>query len=205
MIDKEEKVTAQRYQQLFNEHGISHKTLDWGSQEGQHLRFKILSEIGNLNGKSILDVGCGLGDFHGWLVDHNIKADYTGIDLTPALVEQARKSHPGLTFIQGSILDESVLVRRQFDFVFASGIFATYKVGANSWQEGAVARMWNLATEGVAFNTLSSWASDQDADEYYAEPGEVLNACRKLTRWVVLRHDYHPRDFTVYLLKEQRQ
>lgn len=205
MNNKEEQLTAHRYQRLFDEHGQSHKTLNWGSREGQHLRFRILAGIGQLEGKRILDVGCGLGDFAGWLAQNNIRTDYTGLDLTPELVEQARKNYPELKFVQGSILDESMLAGQEFDFVFASGIFATYQIGANLWQEDAVAKMWGMATEGVAFNTLSSWAPDQEASEYYADPAGVLIACRKLTSWVVLRHDYHPRDFTVYLLKEKRQ
>jgi hypothetical protein len=56
----------------------------------------------------------------------------------------------------------------------------------------------------LAFNSLSNWANDQEANEFYADPVQVLNFCRELTPWVVLRHDYHPRDFTVYMYKTPR-
>jgi hypothetical protein len=40
---------------------------------------------------------------------------------------------------------------------------------------------------------------------YDAESLLTLNSCRQLTPWVALRHDYHPRDFTVYLYKTDRR
>jgi SAM-dependent methyltransferase len=205
MSNKEDKLTARRYRRLFDEHGQSHKSLNWGSQEGQYLRFRILAEIGVLEGKRILDVGCGLGDFAGWLSQNNIRADYTGLDLTPELVEQAHKSYPKLNFIQGSILDESLLAGQQFDFVFTSGIFYTYSIAGDAWLRSAVSRMWGLCKEGVAFNSLSAWAQLHDANEYYADPSATLEYCRTLTSWVAMRHDYHPRDFTIYLSRRARQ
>ena len=205
MNQEEEQLTAVRYRQLLDEHGQSHKTLNWGSREGQRLRFKILAGIGSLEGKRILDVGCGLGDFAGWLAQNDIKVDYTGLDLTPELVEQARKNYPDLKFVQGSILDESLLRDQQFDFVFASGIFYTYSADGDAWLKAAVARMWSLCKEGVSFNSLSAWAENCEKDEYYADPPATLAYCGTLTSWVAMRHDYHPRDFTIYLLRGARE
>jgi hypothetical protein len=56
----------------------------------------------------------------------------------------------------------------------------------------------------VAFNSLSAWATDQEAGEFYADPLRVVDFCRRITPRVVLRHDYHPRDFTVYLYKTDK-
>lgn len=197
----EETLTAQRYRVLLNERGISHEALNWGSRASQQLRFRILSEIAPLSGKRILDVGCGLGDFVGWLSENRIEVDYTGVDITAELVVEARKIHPGRTFRHGNILDAEAAPDQKYDYVFASGIFATYVVGADAWMDSAVSRMWSLATEGVAFNSLSSWANARDLGEYHADPLTVMTRCRKLTPWVTIRHDYHPRDFTVYLFK----
>lgn len=204
-MTEEELLTAKRYQRLFIEHGASHGTLNWGSREGQQLRFKVLAEIASLDGKRILDVGCGLGDFAGWLLKKKINADYTGIDLTPELVEQAKITFPGMKFLQGSILDEFLLNEMEFDYVFASGIFYTYSEGRDAWLKSAVARMWQLCRRGVAFNSLSAWAENQEPGEFYADPGETIAFCRSLTPWVTMRHDYHSRDFSIFMLREARQ
>jgi len=205
MIDNEENLTANLYGSLFDKFGHSYKTLNWSSPQVQHLRFRVLAEIGNLEGKSILDVGCGLGDFAEWLDQNNVRVEYTGLDLTPELVDQARKNHPGLSFLQGSILDESLLTDKKFDFVLASGIFYTYRIGSDEWMKKAISRMWTLCNEGIAFNSLSAWAERRDVDEFYADPSLTLEHCRNLTPWVAFRHDYHPRDFTVYLSRKGRE
>ena len=204
MKNNEEQLTVRRYQKLFDVHQQSHKALNWGSREGQQLRFKILAGIGLLEGKRILDVGCGLGDFAGWLDLNNIKVEYTGLDLTPELVEQARKNYPERKFILGSILDESLFIDQQFDFVLSSGIFYTYNRDGDAWLKAAVSRMWLLCKEGVAFNSLSAWSEEvRESDEYYADPTATLGFCRKLTPWVAMRHDYHPRDFTIYISRRE--
>ncbi len=203
--NKEEYKTQFIYSSLYGIHGSSHKALNWGSLDSQNLRFKVLSEIDDLTGKSILDVGCGLGDFADWFKKRNIPVNYTGLDLTWKLVEQARKNHPTYEFIQGSILDDLLLeksINRHFDYVFASGIFYTYTQGSYSWMQSAISKMWSLCTKGLAFNSLSAWAKDLDSTEFYAEPLKTIEYCRQLSPEIVFRHDYHPRDFTIYMLKK---
>lgn len=201
MSNSEELITMRSYRELLAAHGISHKTLNWGSREGQQLRFKILAEIGVLQGKRILDVGCGLGDFAEWLMQNNTQVTYTGLDLTSELVDQARNRYPTLEFLHGSILDEELLNGRKFDYVFASGIFYTYCAGGENWMKSAIRRMWSLCENGIAFNSLSTWAENHEPEEFYANPAEIMDFCKTLTPWIAVRHDYHPRDFTIFLLR----
>ena len=60
-----------------------------------------------------------------------------------------------------------------------------------------------MSNSVVAFNSLSSWANDKEKGEFYADPLEVLKFCKTLSPWVVLRHDYHSRDFTIFIYKER--
>ena len=52
------------------------------------------------------DVGCGPGQVARYL--HDRGRDVLGVDLSPAMVAQARGHHPGLTFEVGSLLDLGV-------------------------------------------------------------------------------------------------
>jgi len=198
----EEQLTSAHYHKLLETYGSSYLALNWGSEQGQMLRFSVLSAVGDLAGRSVLDVGCGLGDLAGWLELQQIDAEYVGLDLTQGLLEGARRRFPSKRFVSGSITDPAVLKDETFDFVVASGMFYTYRKGGQAWLEQAVTRMWQLAGSGVSFNSLSSWAPERDPGEYYADPGKVITFCRSLTPWVRLRHDYHPRDFSVFLLRE---
>lgn len=199
----EEEKTAEIYRHLLDEHGLSFKTLNWGSREGQQLRFSVLAQIADLRGCRVLDVGCGLGDLYEWIQALNRDIAYTGLDLTPELVEKARLRHPGGRFISGSILDEGIFRGEKFDYILSSGIFYTYRTGAYDWMKNALGRMWNLCEKGMAFNTLSGWSAEKDDSEFYADPGETVTLCHTFTPWVAMRHDYHPRDFTMYLYRRE--
>lgn len=65
-----------------------------------------------------------------------------------------------------------------------------------------IRRMFELCKSGVAFNTLSMLADIRNPGEFYADPAEVIRFCLSLTRRVVLRHDYTPHAFPVYLYKQ---
>src|SRR5947209_1865791 len=96
------------YSDLVARHGLDVKALDWGSRASQEVRFRVLAEaVGNvaaLAGTRILDVGCGLGDLHAWLQAAGIAADYTGLDITPAMVTAARARFPSVRFLEGNLL-----------------------------------------------------------------------------------------------------
>lgn len=51
----------------------------------------------------VLDVGCGPGQFTGFLA--SLGADASGIDLSPAMVGLARRAHPQLRFDVGSMTE----------------------------------------------------------------------------------------------------
>jgi len=192
----DDKRTIVFYSDLLAKHGVDPRSLNWGGQQSQELRFSILTQIGLMSGDSLLDVGCGLGDYLCWLNRHGVDVDYCGIDLTPNMVKKAQERLPGINFEVGNLLkcDHSLS-----DFVVASGIFYLRNNEPEAYLQTMVTRMYALCRKGVAFNSLSVWAPQQDEREYYADPLRVIAFCRTLTPWVVLRHDYHIGDFTVYL------
>jgi SAM-dependent methyltransferase len=51
----------------------------------------------------VADVGCGPGDITARL--HDLGVDAFGIDLSPAMIELARRNHPGLRFEVGSMTE----------------------------------------------------------------------------------------------------
>jgi ubiquinone/menaquinone biosynthesis C-methylase UbiE len=54
-------------------------------------------------GGAIADLGCGPGHVAGWLAEHGARA--VGIDLSPAMVETARRTFPSAEFRVGDFLD----------------------------------------------------------------------------------------------------
>jgi SAM-dependent methyltransferase len=193
---------SEYYDHLVRQYGHDPRACDYGRPESQNIKFRILSEVMPLADCSLLDVGCGFADFAAYLQRRFSSVKYSGIDLCASMVTEARRNHPDLDLRSANVIDASF--DRPFNVVTANGIF--YLLGEQAWpmMRKMIERMFGLATSALAFNSLSDWASDQEANEFYADPVQVLKFCRELTPWVVLRHDYHPRDFTIYMYKTPR-
>ena len=195
--------TVQYYSRLVARHGNSVHSLNWGSRRSQRTRFRVLSEVADLSRRSVLDVGCGLADLHAWLAHHARGVRYTGIDVTPAMIEAAARRFPRAEL---QMADAQGLLRagaERYDYVLASGIFSKRRSNSFADMKRCIRQMFRLARRGVAFNALSALATHKAKSEFHAQPAEVLRYCLTLSPWAVLRHDYHPRDFTVYLYKRR--
>jgi SAM-dependent methyltransferase len=191
------------YSGLLRKYDGEPRAVDWGSRDSQALRFSVLAQIGRLEGATVLDVGCGLGDLLDYFREKNLSVDYTGYDLTPEMIQSARRRFP-----QQRFETRDLLLDRQpsalFDYVLASGIFYLRHTEPMLYLATMVRRMFAACRKGVAFNTLSSMATEPTPGEFYAEPAQVLKACLGITPRVAIRHDYLPHDFTVYLYKGGR-
>jgi cyclopropane fatty-acyl-phospholipid synthase-like methyltransferase len=193
---------ADYYDGLVRKYGHDPRACDYGRAESQQVKFRVLSEVMSLGNSTLLDVGCGFADFASFLRSRFKGLRYSGIDLCAAMISEAQRNHPDLDLRVANLADVSL--NRTFDVVTANGIF--YLLGEQAWptMQSMIERMFALATKAVAFNSLSAWSNDQEAGEFYADPLQTVQFCREMTPWVVLRHDYHPRDFTVYLYKTAR-
>ncbi len=197
---KDNQSNVRFYGDLARRYGVDVRAMDWGSRESQGKRFQVLGEVAHLNDRSVLDVGCGQGDLYAWLEKHHKRVRYTGIDITPEMVETALQRFPTARFCVWDLLDDSHRMIPH-DYVLSSGIFTHRKTAPFEFLKAMVRRMFGLASRGVAFNCLSAWAAEKEGKEFHADPLRVLAFCRTLSRRVVLRHEYHPRDFTVYVYK----
>ena len=199
---EDDRRNVQLYTDLADRFGRKVQALNWSSRKSQHMRFAILTQVGRLHAASVLDVGCGLGDFLDWVQAAGMEVHYTGVDLTPRMIESARARFPGKAFILGSLFDARDQLEDSYDFVLASGIFYSRRNTPWEYLTQTVALMFRLCKQAVAFNSLSGWAPQKEAQEYYPDPLATADFCHTLTPWVVLRHDYHPGDFTIYMYKQ---
>jgi SAM-dependent methyltransferase len=216
-IAGKEKLT-QYYEGLLEKYGDDYRALDWKSKESQEIRFYVLldviSYISEHKTISILDVGCGIGHFYdfikgnGFLEKLNIK--YTGIDISKKSIEFAKKKHPDVEFKAVDLIHDKF--EREFDVVIASGAFNIRMTDVDVHKESIrqmLSRMFKMSRSALAVNFLGRPAlylmePDMDTQEdkfvYFPEE-ETISWVRSLADRYVLRRDYHPGDFTVYMLK----
>ena len=197
---EEDQIIKKFYHNLIEKYGDSPRSLDYRSKDGQKIRFDIITQIGIKNNCSILDVGCGFGDYFNYLKNRGINVEYCGIDLTDKIVETARRKNPDACIIHDNILNMSE--DKKFDYVVSLG-FNGVKT-ENNWKTltKGLDKMWKLCNIGIAFNAVSTFATVQDNLIYFTSPTKVIDyIMNNLTSKIIFRHDYMPHDFTLYAYK----
>ena len=117
-----------RYNERFLVHGNSPKTLGWSDKKQQEYRFKKFSTMTNFSNKSIIDIGCGFGDFYSYLNSQDIiLKNYLGVDINETLINTASSLFiDSGKFIVGNILERNVFDKVQSfspDIAISIGIF----------------------------------------------------------------------------------
>ncbi|HVI52293.1 MAG TPA: class I SAM-dependent methyltransferase [Candidatus Sulfotelmatobacter sp.] len=190
---------ASYYENLVAAYGHDPRACDYGRRSSQESKFSILADALPLDGRSVLDVGCGFADFSDHLRARYPSVVYEGVDITDAMVTQAQARHPDLLIRKLDILESDP--GRTYDLVTANGIFYLLGDSAPDFMRSLISRMFALANKAVAFNSLSTWAPHQEPGEFYADPLQIMEFCRSLSPRLVLRHDYLLHDFTIILYK----
>jgi hypothetical protein len=182
------------YEQTYKQHGKTVQALGWGSKESQELRFNALREIGILQEDSILDVGCGFADLYMYL---GVSQIYYGVEENEEFANIARAA-VGTNRVFSN-LDECADLT--FDWVVASGIFCFDSTDWTDYVETTLKKMFALCKRGVAINFLSGIADLPQKPEMRTALFDdlVKRAVLPLTHKFVIRHDYKPNDFTIYL------
>lgn len=187
------------YRGLFVEHG-DHPLATQMSREGQTYRYRKLFEIADLDGASVLDIGCGLGAMYPALRDRYPKAQYQGIDLVPEMVGEAARKYPGVRFRAIDFLDAELAERH--DYVLLSVVFNNAMEEPTAYLERVIARAWGLAGRGLGFNFLPIHVNFTEPTMAYHDPARVLDFClRRLSRKVRLEHHYERCDVAVFVYR----
>ena len=108
------------YQQAINKHGYTPKGLHWNSKKTQHVRFQAIKDMlpNDISKFSLVDAGCGFGDFYVWLQQQNIElSSYTGVDTIQEMVDFAKKN-TAQNIIKADICTDDVKVA---DYYICSG------------------------------------------------------------------------------------
>jgi SAM-dependent methyltransferase len=196
LSSEEKKKIIERYDGWLAKHGISEQALGW-TKGNQRLRFEILLSHWDVKGSDVLDFGCGFGDLYGFFQDRKIDARYEGIDINPRLVQEAQKKYPAGRFSVRDAFEDGL--SRDYDFIFSSGVH-NFKL-ADNWK--FVAATFELfsrhARKGFALNFLADQTDFVQPDAYYADPSAVLKLARGYSRRVLLRCDYMPFEFTIFV------
>jgi SAM-dependent methyltransferase len=193
---------ASYYASKLDLYGPTSLGVDWKDTESHERRHRqFLRLLDGSPNASIIDIGCGFGDFFRFLRAMGHHGRFVGYDIAPSMIAKAREIHGEADDREWRVGAEPTEI---VDFAIASGIFNVRgDVSDEAWThyvKQTVAMLARAGSRGFAFNMLSM-SSDPDRrrpDLFYADPAEMLAYCLShYGRSVALLQDYGLYEFTI--------
>jgi SAM-dependent methyltransferase len=176
------------------------EALRWTPQ-GQLKRYHMLADIApakDLNNSTVLDYGCGTGDFYKFLKRRGISVKYSGVDINENFISLAKGKYPECDFRVMNADDDQF--GGFYDYIFICGVFNLQVPGVEDDMKNALVALFKHCNKGLALNALSSHAPIRDPELHVTSPEEMVKfSLENLSPFISLRHDRIQNDFTLYV------
>ncbi len=161
--------------------------LEYPDQKAQECLFHHAVEKFDLDGKKVLDVGCGLGYLKGFL-DRCAPGyrSYLGVDLSVKMIEGAGKRFGPEHFVCRDILADP-FGENEFDVGFLISVLG-YPVGGDpeGYMKALLRELFRINKEGIAFTHLAPGRREEPSD-FTCDPEMMVAWCKsELAERVVL-------------------
>lgn len=205
------------YRRLVRKFGSSPKADGYSNELARWARYRMYRKHLNLHQSTILDVGCGTGEFLRWLVGVGvIPTRYVGIDMIPEKIKATEEEYRKTGFLKeceergidvrfkAGLIEE---VDDLFNNVIACSIFdvkqtdapTTFRLACNT-----LAAMWARSTVAVGADFFSPYALD-------IQPFNAPIASEWLLPWVranlgqrmLMDYTYLPHDYSIIVYREE--
>lgn len=197
---------GQYYTEKLLQHGATPAGVDWNGRESQELRFTQLIRILDVAQRfSINDIGCGFGALIGYLEHVGARYEYSGFDISEAMIQQAKNiygARPYCTFHVSAECDKVA------DYSVASGIFnVKLDVDDKTWVAyilETLGKLDKMSLKGFSFNCLTKYSDPgyMRNNLFYGDPCFFFDYCKRhFSRQVALLHDYGLYEFTILVRK----
>ena len=202
MTEFSNEPAALLYNERYKKFGRDIRTVGWSNDRDQALRFDVLFRGLDPRGKTILDVGCGLGDLVPYLercTDGDFS--YIGIDVAGELIKDARAIHTGSNceFSTGDIFSIEL---PQVDISVLSGALSLKREGIETYARDTLRRMIKLSRKAAASNFLTSYVDFEALHNQHYSPENVFSWAKEYSNRVNLIHDYPLYEFTIQIFTE---
>ncbi|MCW7482139.1 class I SAM-dependent methyltransferase [Leptospira kanakyensis] len=205
----------ERYSRRYLEMGYDVKTLGWGSVEQQQFRFcQTFSGFEFKKETTLLDIGCGFGDFLSYILGKNLNLGYyTGWDINPDLINEAKKiwgNKSEICSFDVKNLSEIEVSSPVADIVIMLGLLNLNLEGKfdnYEYSKRLIKKAFSCSKDLLVVDFLSGNRTPEYPKEdfvFYHDPVKMLEFAFSLTDNVVLKHDYAPipqKEFMLFIYK----
>lgn len=198
----DKKNVVQRYKNRIEQHGVTFESLSSGSEEKQRIRHQVHASVLYGDKPSVLDVGCGLGQFRQYLSDNNHSVAYTGYDIVPEYVDACRERYPEDNFEGRNIFETGI--EGQYDSIILCQVLNNrYEKSSNmEVMKFALEHCFEHSKVSVSIDMLSSYVDFEHPEVFYYDPRDIFDIARSITKRVIIRHDYRPFEFCIQLIHD---
>ncbi len=198
----EKAALLKRYSERLAQYGPTIEALGW-TKPKHNLRYRVLLEYWLSSPPPrplrVLDFGCGFGDLFGFARQRQMPIEYTGLDINPDLIAVARQRYPAAQFVCTDPFEHALDAK--FDVILSSGVH-NYRLADN---RGFAEQSFDLFDRhsilGFAADFLSNRVNFQNEQNHYSAPEDMLALAMRYSSRIVLRHDYMPFEFAVFVDK----
>jgi SAM-dependent methyltransferase len=200
-MKKNESIVLDFFNKRYDAHGKSPAAMAW-SERGQSVRFDRVETLLPEKFESLLDVGCGFGDFSRRL---NPAVQYEGWDICENFLKQAQQGK-NISYQLRDVLTDPPQ-ENSFDVIVGIGAF-NVDTGRNLEQaKQAILSMYKGSRSSAIISLLSSLADkevqEKNPETFFYNPVDIFEYCTTFCRKFDVFHGYFPHDFTLRLLKDE--
>lgn len=179
-------------------------SLLWEDLRAQEVRFEALARNCRLQGRRLLDVGCGRADLLGYLhARGTVPAHYVGLEAQPWLARAARrKRYPNCVIRVADFVRQPEALHALASVVIFSGSlnFLPRRLFYRSLRHA-----WAATRRQVVFNFLSSPELSGASSLVWHRKAAVVAFARRLGAMVRVDDGYEPGDCTVVMTRPRRR
>lgn len=195
-IERLNRSTNERYNRRLDAAGPGAFALGWGRSRYQLKRFGDLVhalDSRDIAGRSVLDIGCGLGDLYSYLQQRRMAPSaYRGIDINERFVEIASRRYPQAAFEHRDLLLRPY-VRPVADTGVMLGIMNFKIAHQMSYARALITRAFGGIRSVLVVNAISDVHNEDYPREpfiHYYKPHDLFRFAQTLTPFCSLVHDY---------------
>ncbi len=178
----------QFYENTINKYGVSAKGVHWKNQDTQYKRFEAISNFIKNDKSTLIDAGCGFGEYYKYLQLNNYKdINYIGYDCYIKMVDISKKRFQNIVFKHKDILNNDL---EYADYYVCSGALNTLNKESIKL---FIKRCFKYSKKAFIFNHLS-----QNSVSGFTKD-ELINYAKTLSSNIKVKDDYLENDFTIVI------
>ena len=179
------------YEKAIKEYGVTAQGVHWNSRYTQYKRFEVItSQIKNIQNSSLVDVGCGFGEYYNYLlVNNKTPKGYIGIDSVKKMVDISKKRFEDKVFLKLDVLKDDLI---RADYYVCSGALNILNYAEC---ELFIKKCFHYSKRGFVFNFLRGLTFNKISKQ------DILGICGKLCLNIEIKEGYLDNDFTIIMIK----